>query len=134
MVMKKLILFLLLCAAGSPLVLAQKSSAAKAEFVKTIHDFGNIPENGGDVTCRFVFKNVGKSPMIVVRSAASCGCTEPEHPKVPIAPGKTGEITVTYHPKGRPGEFNKNIYVYTNGKPEKYTLLIKGFVVPGSKK
>lgn len=132
--MKKLILLVVLMMAGSTLLLAQKSSAAKAEFVETIHDFGNISESGGDVTCRFVFKNTGKSPLIVTRAVASCGCTEPIHPKVPVAPGKTGEITVTYHPKGQSGEFKKTVTVYTNGKPERYTLLIKGVVIPGGKK
>lgn len=134
MMRKKIILFAFLMIAGTVALSAQKSAAAKAEFVETVHDFGNIAEADGDVTCRFVFKNTGKSPLIVVRAVASCGCTEPEHPKVPVAPGKTGEIKVTYHPKGRPGEFNKNVYVYTNGKPEKYTLLIKGVVIPGAKK
>ena len=130
--MKRLVLFLVMAMLGTTLLFAQKT--AKMQFKETVHDFGNIAEANGDVTCQFVFKNTGKAPLIITRASASCGCTKPEYPEAPIAPGKTGEIKVTYHAKGRPGNFQKNVYVYTNADPEKYTLLIKGMVIPEDKK
>ena len=63
-------------------------------------------------------------------ASANCGCTKPEYPVKPVAPGKEGQIKVTYQPKGRPGSFSKNIYVYTNGEPERVVLLITGTVIP----
>ena len=130
--MKKSILFLIMVMISTTSVFAQKT--AKVEFSETVFNFGNIAEVDGDATCKFVFKNTGKVPLIITRASASCGCTKPEYPEAPIAPGKTGEIRVTYHAKGRPGAFQKNVYIYTDANPEKYTLLIKGTVIPESKK
>ena len=70
---------------------------------------------------------------MVLTASASCGCTRPEYPKKPIAPGKSGKIKVTYLPEGRPGEFTKTVTVKTNAKvknQKKVTLKIKGFVNP----
>ena len=55
-------------------------------------------------------------------------------PKEPVAPGKSAEITVTLNPKGRPGAFRKNVYIYSNTEPSKTTLYIKGTVIPEEKK
>lgn len=54
----------------------------------------------------------------------------PEWTKEPIAPGKTGDVKVTYNPKGRPGPFYKTISIYSNGKKGSFTLGIKGNVTP----
>ena len=78
----------------------------------------------------FTFINKGNAPLIITRASANCGCTKPEYPVKPVAPGKEGQIKVTYQPKGRPGSFSKNIYVYTNGEPERVVLLITGTVIP----
>ena len=58
------------------------------------------------------------------------GCTAPTYPKSPIAPGESGVIGVTYHAKGRPGGFSKNITIYTNVPDEKIKLIISGNVIP----
>ena len=63
-----------------------------------------------------------------------CGCTRPEYPQNPIAPGKKGKIKITFLPQGRPGSLNKTATVYTNGKPGKVVLQIKGRVAPKNKK
>lgn len=103
-------------------------AAAKLTFEKSSHDFGTILEKDGDVSIEFEFKNNGDAPIIITRAASSCGCTVPEYPKQPIRPGQTGTIKVTYHAKGRPGPFQKSVYVYdsNNGKS---TLTILGNVV-----
>jgi Protein of unknown function (DUF1573). len=95
---------------------------------ESIHDFGEFKENDGSVSHSFTIKNVGSAPLVVTRVIASCGCTTPEWTKEPIAPGKTGEISVTYDPKGRPGSFSKTISVYSNGKQGSFILTIKGEV------
>jgi len=103
---------------------------AKIQFAKTTHDFGTIQEKDGDVTAKFEFTNVGDTPLLITRATATCGCTSPEHPKKPVRPGETGEIVVTYHAKGRPGTFDKSIYVYTNApSQEKSLLTITGNVI-----
>ncbi|MEG1617478.1 MAG: DUF1573 domain-containing protein [Bacteroidales bacterium] len=110
-------------------VVAQEKTTS-ISFTKTTHNFGTIDEGKGKVTTEFEFKNTGKAPLLITRTAASCGCTTPDYPKEPIAPGKTGKIKVTYNPKGRPGAFQKTVYVMSNTDPEKNTLIIKGEVKP----
>ena len=97
-------------------------------FDKTTHNFGSFEEAVGTVTTTFAFKNSGNAPLLITRTAASCGCTTPTYPKEPIAPGKTGEISVTYNAKGRPGPFQKTVYVMTNTEPDRIKLIIKGNV------
>ena len=69
-----------------------------------------------------------KAVIVLTRVIASCGCTTPEWTKEPIAPGKTGDIKITYNPKDRPGPFVKTISVYSNGKTGSFILTIRGEV------
>ena len=93
-----------------------------------VHDFGKIKEADGAVSHTFKIKNEGDEPLVITRSGASCGCTTPSSIKEPIAPGKTGELTVKFDPTGRPGPFTKTISVYSNGKTGSFILTIKGDV------
>lgn len=94
----------------------------------TSHDFGVIKEADGKVSHTFKITNTGDAPLVITRVIASCGCTTPEWTKEPIAPGKTGEVKITYDPKDRPGPFTKSISVYSNGKTGSYILTIRGDV------
>lgn len=142
--MKKLILLLAIGFIGTqaiaqntadPTAPVKKESDAKKPQFKfnggDSHDFGTL-EEGGVAEYKFVFKNTGKSPLIIQNAAASCGCTTPEWSKEPVKPGKTGTITVRYDTKGRPGPFTKNVWITSNagGKDgaDRYELTIKGTV------
>ncbi|MCU6768325.1 DUF1573 domain-containing protein [Barnesiella propionica] len=106
---------------------------AKIKFTEKKYDFGFIAENKGPVTHLFEFTNIGESPLVIVDARASCGCTKPEFPQEPIAPGKKGAIKVIFNPEGRPGEFKKGITVVSNAKPSKNNLVIIGVVKPEQK-
>ena len=56
------------------------------------YNFGTIAEADGLASHTFVVKNTGDSPLVITRITASCGCTQPEWTKAPIAPGKTGNV------------------------------------------
>ena len=103
---------------------------AQASFEVKSHDFGNIKEENGPVSCTFEFTNTGNKPLLIIDATASCGCTRPEFPTKPIKPGKKGKIKVTYSPIGRPGAFKKTVKVRTNGKVSTTTLRIEGTVIP----
>lgn len=121
----------LLFAFSTPL---RADKRAEITFEKQSHDFGTIAENDGDVSCEFKFTNTGSSPLLIIRAQASCGCTTPEYPKHPIRPGESGVVSVTYHAKGRPGAFQKSIYIYDNSTANHRTvLLITGNVVSSKK-
>ena len=106
---------------------------AEASFEKKEHDFGYINETAGPVKCEFKFTNTGNKPLLIIDAVPSCGCTRPEYPKRPIAPGDTGIIKVEYQPRGRTGAFKKDIRVNTNGKEKKVILYIIGVTIPGKK-
>lgn len=109
---------------------AHASGKAKISFDKVRHDFGHVQEKKGVVTCEFTFTNTGDANLLIVDATATCGCTRPEYPKQPIAPGKSGKIKVTYNPLGRPGPIDRTVTVKTNGKPAKIRLKIVGDVIP----
>lgn len=103
---------------------------ATAAFVEKVYDFGAIPEDGGPVSHDFEFTNTGDANLVIFEATAECGCTRPDYPKNPIAPGKTNKVKVTYLPLGRPGSFEKVVAVKTNGDPRKVRLKIRGTVTP----
>ena len=95
--MKKLILSFALMFGTSVLlntVSAQIEKGPKIEFNKETHDYGNI-KYGGEPNCTFEFKNTGNEPLIITNAKGSCGCTVPDWPKEPVAPGATAGS----HPK-----------------------------------
>ena len=94
----------------------------------TSFEFGPSQEAAGNVSLTVRIKNTGEAPLVLTRVIASCGCTTPEWTKEPIAPGKTGDIKITYNPKDRPGPFVKTISVYSNGKTGSFILTIRGEV------
>ena len=93
-----------------------------------VKDFKVIQEKDGKVSHTFVIKNTGNGPLVLTRVIASCGCTSTQWTKEPIAPGKTGNVKVTYDPKNRPGQFYKTISIYSNGKRGSFLLGIRGEV------
>lgn len=126
--MKKVSLMLLFSMLLCGAVVAQNK--ANMRFVKTTYDFGRIQEQIGEVATIFEFTNTGKTPLIINRVQASCGCTTPSYSKEPVLPGKKGQITAKYSTTGRLGTFNKTISVYTNVPDTIYVLTIKGNVIP----
>ena len=110
---------------------AKKEGKAAIKFNEYRMELGNVKEKGGPVSCEFTFTNTGSGNLLIMDAKATCGCTRPEYPKNPIAPGKSGKIKVTYNPHGRPGPIDRTVTVTTNGKPKKVRLHIGGTVLPG---
>lgn len=129
----KIVVLLLAAVVALPAASAPKAKT-EVRFEKKVHDFGTVKEDGGPVECEFEFLNAGEGNLVVIDATADCGCTKPSYPKNPIAPGKTGKITVKYNPYGRPGAFDKTVTVKTNGKPGKVHLKIRGSVMPRTAK
>jgi archaellum component FlaG (FlaF/FlaG flagellin family) len=104
----------------------------KAELYigESTHDFGAIAEADGLASHTFIIKNTGADPLVITRVTASCGCTRPDWTKSPIEPGSSGEVTISYNPKGRPGPFLKSVSVVSNAKNKRTLLYVKGNVTP----
>jgi hypothetical protein len=118
----------LLLVLGTLKMQAQTPPAHLIEFEETTHEFGT-KEHGAPTETIFKFKNTSTVPVKLTNVKASCGCTTPEWTKDEIAPGKSGEIKVSYNSQ-REGDFNKSISVMYNDRTDPITLFIKGHVNP----
>mgnify|MGYP000380310583 CR=1 FL=1 len=97
-------------------------------FNEMAHDFGTIDQNSEN-TYVFNFTNTGDKPLIIETATGSCGCTVPEFPREPIAPGATSEIKVVYKPGKQKGLQNKTITVIANTQPKDTRLSISANVL-----
>lgn len=130
-IMKKMILIALLAliAVGSAEAKKKTEGDPKIRFTEKRWDFGNIKDEK-PVSHDFEFYNDGTGNLVILDATAECGCTRPEYPEKPIAPGKKGKIKITYNPIGRPGSFEKTVTIRTNGNPKKVRIKISGNVLP----
>ncbi len=107
-------------------------NAGEFKFVEETHSFGTF-EEGPIVETDFEFTNIGKEPITIKESHASCGCTVPTWPKEPIAPGKKGKIHVTFNSKGRVGQIHKDVTIVSNAKQQPMMVHIAGEVKEAKK-
>lgn len=110
----------------------QNTTAAVTETTtmsvdRMVHDFGTINDDQ-QVETKFTITNTGDKPLIITQAKGSCGCTVPGYPKAPIAPGGTGEIEVSYNPKGQNGAQNKTVTLIANTTPANTVMNIKSVV------
>jgi len=98
------------------------------EFSETEYDFGEI-QQGEVVTHVFTFTNTGNNSLILSNAKGSCGCTVPEWPADPIAPGETASIVVQFDSKGKRNKQNKKVTLTMNTEPAQAFLFIKGAVL-----
>jgi hypothetical protein len=102
---------------------------AGIHFDEEIFDFGEIAK-GEVVTHVFTFTNNGIEPLVIVNVKGSCGCTVPQWPREPIAPGETASLTVKFNSKGRDGMQTKRVTITANTEPQISFLTIRGEVIP----
>lgn len=98
----------------------------RIEFNETTHDFGTL-EQGAPAKVTFTFTNTSDAPVTLSNVKASCGCTTPKWTREEVAPGKTGEINVSYN-SNRVGPFNKSVRVNYNDRTDPVMVYIKGKV------
>lgn len=96
-------------------------------FSVTDHDFGKVKQNSEN-KYTFKFTNTGKVPLTISNAQGSCGCTVPDYPKAPIAPGATGDINVVYKPGMQQGNQAKTVTVTANTEPAQTILHINADV------
>ena len=97
-------------------------------FEKVEHDFGTIVQNTPQETT-FKFTNTGDAPLIITDAKSTCGCTVPERPTGPVAPGESGELVVKFNGSGS-NAVTKVVTVTANTEKGTEQLRIKAFVTP----
>ncbi|GGZ27610.1 hypothetical protein GCM10007049_20560 [Echinicola pacifica] len=133
--MKKLILLAVVALVAFASQVRAQETSVKSEvkeavkgpvitFVETEKDFGEISQ-GTKVEHTFKFTNTGTEVLKISNVAATCGCTVPSWPKEPIAPGKTGEIKVSFNSTGKMGKQRSVVRIYSNASEpiEKVALI-----------
>ena len=87
---------------------------------------------GEKVVYEYKFKNTGTEPLIISNAKGSCGCTVPDWPREPIAPGAENVIKVQFDSKNKGkvggGLQSKRVTITANTDPVNTYLTIKGKV------
>jgi len=104
------------------------ASRTTVQWIDSVQNFGKVVD-GEKVIISFHFKNTGKNPLVIEDVSASCGCTVPEKPEAPIAPGESGVIKAEFNSAGRVGFASKDVTVKCNTAIESYTLHFEGEVI-----
>ena len=89
-------------------------------------EFGELKLNA-NIQKTVKVTNVGTEPLIIKTVVGSCGCTVPEFPKTPIAPGGSADILLNYSVGSVAGAFNKSVTITSNDvKAPRKIFRIKG--------
>ncbi len=142
LLMKHWIYIGLLACAGAGLLSCDNRKAAEAAQAtvaeklpritlaeKGVFNFGTITE-GDTVEHVFRFKNTGEFPLIINNVTASCGCTTPEWPREPVAPGASSSVRVRFNSRNKGGVQNKTVSIYANTNPSVTDLAFTVVVNP----
>lgn len=127
--MKFIIAFLFFCSAACA---ADTAAAQQLIFPDSVCNVGSITENDPPRAYRFRCENRSDKPVVILRVDTSCGCVKSSFSRRPIAPGATGEVVVTFDPRGHAGALYKIMPVYTSasGKKPETRLALSGTVKP----
>lgn len=100
----------------------------KMAFKESTFDFGTVNE-GEKVEHTFSFSNSGSEPLTITNAKGSCGCTVPDWPKEPIAPGQSSQIKVVFDSKGKAGKRDQKVTITANTSPAQTVINMVGDVI-----
>lgn len=107
--------------------MAQQKATDVAKVNTEKHNFGKIKQ-GVPVTTQFEITNTTDKPLVIENAWGSCGCTTPEVPKEPIAPGATTKLKVAYNAAAM-NHFEKDVFIKFAGIQEPRVIKITGEVL-----
>lgn len=105
------------------------SKVARLDFAEAIvFEFGEV-EAGTIVKHDFPFTNTGSVPLLITKARSTCGCTVPNYPEEPLAPGESGVISVAFDTKNKYGRQRKPVTIIANTYPAMTTIYVDGQVI-----
>lgn len=107
---------------------ADSAAAARLVFAEPEYLFGEVDE-GTVVRHRFSFTNTGQAPLLITDARSTCGCTVPNYPKEPVAPGASGEVEVVFNTAHKYGRQRKPVTIMANTIPAMTTIYVDGTVI-----
>jgi len=90
--------------------------------------FGEV-DQGEVVNHEFHFTNTGTQPLLISKARSTCGCTVPDYPEAPIAPGEAGVISVAFDTKNKYGRQRKPVTITANTYPAVTVIYVDGTVI-----
>ncbi|MBP6415356.1 MAG: DUF1573 domain-containing protein [Chitinophagaceae bacterium] len=101
----------------SPAPVADPATYTTIQWLDSTYlDLGKQKE-GKEIEISFRFKNTGTKNLVIETVTAQCGCTIPEKPEQPFAPGEEGVIKAKFNGSGH-DETRKQVYVKANISPD----------------
>lgn len=94
-------------------------------YDSAFYDFGTVKQ-GVMVKRTFRFANTGTDSLRITDVKTTCGCTVPEWPRQPVAPGGTGEIKVEFNTADKSGRQLRILRVVANTDPAETILQMGG--------
>ena len=78
--------------------------AARGELLweSPVQEFERLPDDGA-VEAHYGFKNIGSTPVTILRISSSCGCTVAQTDKKTYLPGESGQISARFSFGNRKG-------------------------------
>ncbi len=104
------------------LIAAPAWAASSISVEKPVYDFGSVNQ-GEKVDHRFLVRNRGDEPLTITQLHSSCGCTAATLSVKSIAPGKSGEVKVTFDSANFAGQVNKTVTLDSNDPRNPSTVL-----------
>ncbi len=126
--MKRVLIFIVLLVANILIYAQQKGP--NISWDATTYNFGDVKEEGGKVSHKFIFTNTGSEPVVINNVRPSCGCTTLDYTKAPVPPGGKGFVTAAFDPRRRVGKNSKSVTVTTNTTPSTTILRFTVNVLP----
>lgn len=105
------------------------ADAPKMVLEKTFHDFGDLFKEDA-VSTKIKYSNQGKTALQGIEFRPSCGCTAATGYKTSLNPGESGEVELTFNPKGRPGKNVKTVSVMSNDPAGPQSIRFEANFVP----
>lgn len=95
--------------------------------------FGTVVEDGDRWQGEIAWRNNHSESLAIVRVQSSCSCLRAEFSPRSIEAGKSSSIGLTFDPKGRMGNVEQRLFVYTTLSDEHPTAIVRltGRVVAG---
>jgi outer membrane biosynthesis protein TonB len=78
----------------------------------------------------FEFQNTGDEPLVINSYEVACSCTKIDFPKEPIAPGKKGQIHLSFDTNAKYGFQSRKVKISSNAKKEITVIQFKVTVIP----
>ena len=121
------LLLLLTCCSRSSNNGRTHELAGSIHFLDTVHSLGVLQTDNPVDSFDFRFVNTGSHPVVILATRSSCECTSASYPMVPVLPGDTSYVRVTYNGRGRKPEFiSKSVSVTSSASVNDVLLEIYG--------